>query len=105
MQKSKWLYKLEEDIDLDMPMAWSGFVRCNGSINVARREVAKKLNASRLPANTIVVSEADIIAGKQPKRITNRKNHDPAPIRMKAFADVGMTLDQAEDLLKQFGIK
>ena len=62
-QEKKWLFKLEQDIDLGMPTAWSGFVRCDGSRADARRAIAKKMFMKRLPANTIVMSHEEIVAG------------------------------------------
>ena len=57
-----------------------------------------------MPANTIVTTQADIIAGKAPKKLRRQSAVKPAK-KMKAFEDVGMTFDQAEDLLKKFGLK
>ena len=94
----KWFYKLERDVDLDMPMAWSGFVRCNGTLADARRAVAKKLLTKRLPENTIVMSEEDFIAGKQPRQVTNKKNQATKQYA-KSVADVGPSFDEVQDML------
>lgn len=96
--EKKWFYKLEQDIDLDMPMAWSGFVRCNGTLADARRAVAKKLFTKRLPENTIVMSEEDFIAGKQPRRVTNKKNQASKQYA-KSVAEVGPSFDEVQDML------
>ena len=97
-QMKKWYFKLERDLDLDMPMAWSGFVRCNGKIADARKAVAKKLFAKRLPPNTIVMSEEDFIAGKEPKRVTNKKNQVSKQYA-KSVKDVGPSFDEVQDML------
>ena len=94
----KWFYKLEQDVDLDMPMAWSGFVRCNGSIADARRAIAKKLFSKKLPANTIVMSEEDFIAGKEPTRVTNKKNQASKQYA-KSVKEVGPSFDEVQDML------
>jgi len=94
----KWFYKLEQDIDLDMPMAWSGFIRCNGSIADARRAVAKKLFSKKLPPNTIVMSEEDFISGKEPKRVTNKKNQASKQYA-ESVKDVGPSFDDVQDML------
>jgi hypothetical protein len=98
MALGKWYFKLERDLDLDMPMAWSGFVRCNGKIAAARKAVAKKLHEKKLPPNTIVMSEEDFIAGKEPKRLTNKKNQVSKQYA-KSVKDVGPSFDEVQDML------
>lgn len=98
----KWLFKLECDLDLDMPTAWSGFVNADTK-NEAHKAILTKLGVDKMPSNTIVATQADLIAGKAPKKLRRVSTTKPAP--KKAFADVGMTFDQAEDLLKKFGLK
>ena len=99
----KWLFKLERDLDLNMPTAWSGFVNADTK-NEAHKAILTKLGVDKMPTNTIVATQADLIAGKAPKKL--RKVATPKPARkVKAFEDVGMTFDQAEALLKQFGLK
>ena len=99
----KWLFKLEKDLELDMPTAWSGFVLADNK-NDAHAAILAKLGVDRMPVNTIVTTQADLIAGKAPKKLRRQSVSKPAP-KKKAFADVGMTFDQAEDLLKKFGLK
>ena len=99
----KWLFKLERDLDLDMPTAWTGYVHAD-SKNEAHAAILAKLGVDKMPANTIVTTQADIIAGKAPKKL-RRAAAKPTAKKMKAFEDVGMTFDQAEDLLKKFGLK
>ena len=100
----KWLFKLERDLDLDMPTAWSGFVHADTK-NDAHTAILSKLGVDRMPANTIVASQADLIAGKAPKKLRRVSVAKPSTKKVKAFSDVGMTFDQAEDLLKKFGLK
>ena len=99
----KWLFKLERDLDLDMPTAWTGYVHADNK-NEAHAAILAKLGVDKMPANTIVTTQADIVAGKAPKKL-RRAAAKPAPKKMKAFEDVGMTFDQADDLLKKFGLK
>ena len=104
---NKWFFKLERDVDLDMPTAWSGFVRADTMIE-AHDAIKTKLGVDKMPSNTLVQSQRDIIAGIQPSKIV-RRDKTTAKVRVKskpkAFDDVGMTFDQAEALLKQFGLK
>lgn len=100
----KWLFKLERDLDLDMPTAWSGFVHAS-TRNEAHSAILTKLGVTKMPANTIVTTEADIVAGKAPKKLRRASTPKPATKKVKKFSDVGMTFDQAEDLLKKFGLK
>ena len=99
----KWLFKLERDLDLDMPTAWTGYVHAD-SKNEAHAAILSKLGVDKMPANTIVTTQADIIAGKAPKKLRRQSVAKPTK-KVKAFEDVGMTFDQAEDLLKKFGLK
>ena len=98
----KWLFKLECDLDLNMPTAWSGFVTADTK-NEAHKAILTKLGVDKMPTNTLVTTQADIIAGKAPKKLRRVTASKPAP--KKAFADIGMTFDQAEDLLKKYGLK
>ena len=99
----KWLFKLERDLDLDMPTAWTGYVHAD-SKNEAHAAILSKLGVDKMPANTLVTTQADIIAGKAPKKLRRQLAAKPTK-KVKAFEDVGMTFDQAEDLLKKFGLK
>lgn len=100
----KWLFKLERDLDLDMPTAWTGYVHADGK-NEAHAAILAKLGVDKMPANTIVTSQADLIAGKAPKKLRRVSASKPAPKKVKAFEDVGMTFDQADALLKMYGLK
>ena len=101
----KWFFKLERDVELDMPTAWSGFVSADTMLD-AHTAIKAKLNVDKMPSNTLVQSQRDIINGVQPTRI-KRSTKTTAKVKSKpkAFEDVGMTFDQAEALLKQFGLR
>lgn len=105
MIMNKWFFKLERDVDLGMPTAWSGFVRADTMLD-AHTAIKTKLNVDKMPSNTLVQSQRDIINGVQPTTIKrSTKTTAKVKSRPKAFEDVGMTFDQAEALLKQFGLK
>tara|TARA_A200000159_G_scaffold139031_1_gene140314 strand:- start:111 stop:425 length:315 start_codon:yes stop_codon:yes gene_type:complete len=100
----KWFYKLERDVELDMPTAWSGFVQGDTMLD-AHTAIKAKLNVDKMPHNTLVQSQRDIIEGIQPSKIVRRTKTTAKVRKAKAFGDVGMTFDQADALLKQFGLK
>tara|TARA_A200000159_G_scaffold144827_1_gene150026 strand:+ start:1107 stop:1415 length:309 start_codon:yes stop_codon:yes gene_type:complete len=101
----KWFFKLERDVELNMPTAWSGFVQGDTMLE-AHTAIKAKLNVERMPANTLVQSQRDIVNGVAPTMIKrSTKTTAKVKSRPKAFEDVGMTFDQAEALLKQFGLK
>ena len=101
----KWFYKLERDVELDMPTAWSGFVQGDTMLE-AHTAIKSKLNVDKMPHNTLVQSQRDIINGVQATKV-RRSTKTTAKVKSqpKAFENVGMTFDQAEALLKQFGLK
>ena len=101
----KWFFKLERDVELDMPTAWSGFVQGDTMLD-AHTAIKAKLNVERMPANTLVQSQRDIVNGVSPTNV-RRSTKTTAKVKSqpKAFENVGMTFDQAEALLKQFGLK
>ena len=101
----KWFFKLERDVELDMPTAWSGFVQGDTMLD-AHTAIKAKLNVERMPANTLVQSQRDIVNGVSPTNVRrSTKTTAKVKSRPKAFENVGMTFDQAEALLKQFGLK
>ena len=101
----KWFFKLERDVELDMPTAWSGFVMGDTMLE-AHTAIKAKLDVERMPANTLVQSQRDIVNGVAATMIKrSTKTTAKVKSRPKAFEDVGMTFDQAEALLKQFGLK
>ena len=100
----KWLFKLERDVELGMPTAWSGFVMASNK-NEAHKAILGKLGVDRMPTNTLVTTQADILAGKAPKKLRRKAATQPSTKQFKEFGDVGMTFDQANDLLKKYGLK
>ena len=100
----KWLFKLERDIELGMPTAWSGFVMADDK-NTAHKAILEKLGVDKMPVNTLVTTQADLVAGKAPRKLRRQAAAKPVVKKVKAFEDVGMTFDQANDLLKKFGLK
>ena len=93
---------------------WSGAFTVPGKISRAesRKLVAKHLQCSKLPPRTLVLTCRDLEKGKWTaaeiraettelaEAPTNKRKKTP-----KAFHDVGMSFDQAEDLLKKLGLK
>ena len=105
MIMNKWFFKLERDVDLGMPTAWSGFVHADTMLD-AHDAIKAKLNVDKMPSNTLVQSQRDIINGVQPTKVKlSTKTTAKVKSKPKAFEDVGMTFDQAEALLKQFGLR
>ena len=100
----KWFYKLERDVELDMPTAWSGFVRGDTMLE-AHTAIKSKLNVERVPSNTLIQSQRDIIEGVQATKVRRSTKTTAKVKKANAFGDTGMTFDQADALLKQFGLK
>ena len=100
----KWFFKLERDVELDMPTAWSGFVQGDTMLE-AHTAIKSKLNVEQMPGNTLIQSQRDIIEGVQPTKVRRTRKTTAKVKKAKPFGDVGMTFDQAEALLKQFGLK
>tara|TARA_B100001250_G_C19734880_1_gene760299 strand:+ start:386 stop:718 length:333 start_codon:yes stop_codon:yes gene_type:complete len=104
-------YRLSEDAN-NQHSLWSGAITVPllpGKAE-ARRAVAKHLNRERLPERTLVMTDFELQLGDwtadEIRAATTPMADAPTVKRKKkAFADVGMTFDQAEALLKQFGLK
>ncbi len=91
---------------------WSGAFTVPGNVSRAasRKLVAKHLRCSKLPPRTLVLTCRDLENGgwtaAEIRGATTPMADAPTVKRKKkAFSDVGMTFDQAEDLLKKFGLK
>ena len=104
-------YRLSEDTNKGYSL-WSGAITVNGRVKTheARQAVARHLRCDRLPARTLVITESVLEHGTwtadEIRGATSPMADAPTRARKKkAFADVGMTFDQAEALLKQFGLK
>ena len=104
-------YRLADDANNGHAL-WSGALTVEHRLSraQARQVVAKHLGLKALPARTLVLSDHDLATGTwtaaEIRGETTRMADAPTVKRKKkAFADVGMTFDQAEDLLKKFGLK
>jgi len=104
-------YRLSEDAN-NQHSLWSGAITVPlmPGKTEARRTVAKHLGLKRLPERTLVVTDFELQLGDwtadEIRGATTPLAEAPTVKRKKkAFADVGMTFDQAEALLKQFGLK
>lgn len=104
-------YRLSDDANNGHSL-WSGAITVNGrpKKQEARQAVARHLRCERLPARTLVITENELKIGTwtadEIRGATTQMADAPTVKRKKkAFADVGMTFDQAEDLLKKFGLK
>ena len=91
---------------------WSGAITVDKkpTKTVARNLVAKHLCLERLPERTLVLTCHELATGEwsaeEIKAETTKLAEAPSTKRKKkAFADTGMTFDQAEDLLKLFKLK
>ena len=91
---------------------WSGALTVGHKLSraQARKVVAEHLGMKSLPARTLVLSDHDLATGTwtadEIRGATTPMADAPTVTRKKkAFSDVGMTFDQAEDLLKKFGLK
>ena len=105
-------YRLSEDANNGHSL-WSGAITIKGEklgSHEARRAVARHLRCERLPARTLVITDLELQRGDwtadEIRGATTPMADAPTVKRKKkAFEDVGMTFDQAEDLLKKFGLK
>ena len=104
-------YRLSDDANNEHSL-WSGAVTVNGRVKTheARQAVARHLRCDRLPARTLVITESELKHGTwtadEIRGATTPMADAPTVKRKKkAFSDVGMTFDQAEEMLKQFGLK
>ena len=104
-------YRLSDDANNEHSL-WTGAITVPlmpGKAE-ARRAVAKHLRCEKLPARTLVVTDSEWKLGKwtadEVRAATTPMADAPTVKRKKkAFSDVGMTFDQAEEMLKQFGLK
>ncbi len=104
-------YRLADDAN-NQHALWTGALTVSHRLSraQARQVVAKHLGVKSLPARTLVLSDHDLEAGTwsadEIRGATTPMADAPTVKRKKkAFSDVGMTFDQAEDLLKKFGLK
>ena len=89
---------------------WTGAVTVNHKLSTpqARRVVAKHLRLERLPPNTLVVTQAELEAGKWDessiRSATVATVGHRATKKHKSFDDVPESFDQIQDMLKKFGL-
>ena len=104
-------FRLSEDANNEHSL-WTGAIT-GDNINTkaqARSAVAKHLRVERLPSRTLVLTQDEWQSGQwtadEVRGATSALSSAPTVKRKKkAFSDIGMTFDQAEDLLKKFGLK
>tara|TARA_B100001094_G_C17917240_1_gene664144 strand:+ start:213 stop:551 length:339 start_codon:yes stop_codon:yes gene_type:complete len=106
-------FRLAEDTNNEHSL-WSGAftVEKNVTRSQSRRLVAKHLRLEKLPPRTLVLTCRDLANGQwtaeEIRAETSLLADAPttkARKKKKAFEDVEMSFDQAEDLLKKFGLK
>ena len=106
-------FRLADDANNEHSL-WSGAFTVESEVSKAqsRRLVAKHLQLDKLPPRTLVLTCRDLATGKwtaeEIRAETSELTDAPtvkAKKKKKAFADVPMSFDQAEDLLKKFGLK
>ena len=104
-------FRLSEDANNEHAL-WTGAISSDGIDTKAdaRAAVAKHLKIKRLPSRTLVLTQSELESGSwttdEIRGATTPMADAPTVKRKKkAFSDVGMTFDQAEDLLKKFGLK
>jgi len=103
-------YRLSQDANNGHSL-WTGAITVPLMLGKteARRAVAKHLRRERLPERTLVMTDFELQLGDwtadEIRAATTPMAAAPTVKRKKAFVDVGMTFDQSEDLLKNFGLK
>ena len=104
-------YRLSDDANNGHSL-WTGAITVKGKVKTqeARQAVARHLRCERLPARTLVITQSEWASGDwtadEIRAATTPMADAPTVKRKKkAFSDVGMTFDHAEDLLKKFGLK
>jgi len=106
---TNFYFRLASDNENDF-ILWSGRVSANGKQHSTGCEAVRtKLGVDKLPHHTLVVSEHELATGlwssqrireaTLPERVITKAK------KVKTFDEVGMTFDQANDLLKKFGLK
>lgn len=104
-------FRLSDDANNEHAL-WTGAISCDDIDTKAdaRAAVAKHLRVKRLPSRTLVLTQDEVASGSWTKdeiraATTPMAEAPTVKRKKKAFSDVGMTFDQAEDLLKKFGLK
>ncbi len=106
-------YRLADDANNEHAL-WSGAITVDHRLSrsQARQVVAKHLKVKSLPARTLVLSDHELSTGRwtadEIRAETSAQTAAPTmkpKKQVKAFADLPMSFDQAEALLKKFGLK
>ena len=104
-------FRLSEDANNEHSL-WSGAITSDDTITKAsaRAAVAKHLRVKKLPSRTLVLTQSEWASGEwtadEIRAATTPMADAPTVKRKKkAFEDIGMTFDQAEEMLKKFGLK
>ena len=104
-------FRLSDDPNNEHSL-WTGAITSSGidSKAAARAAVAKHLRLKRLPSRTLVLTQEEWSSGSWTAdeirgATTSMADAPTVKRKKKAFEDVGMSFDQAEDLLKKFGLK
>ena len=106
---TNFYFRLASDNENDF-ILWSGRVSASSKDHFTGCDAVRdKLGVDKLPHHTLVVSEHELASGRwsqeRIREATLPQRATPKVKKVKAFEDVGMTFDQAKDLLKKFGLK
>ncbi len=106
---TNFYFRLASDNENDF-ILWSGRVTASAKDHFTGCDAVRdKLGVDKLPHHTLVVSEHELASGRwsqeRIREATLPQRATPKAKKVKAFEDVGMTFDQANDLLKKFGLK
>ena len=108
-ESTRWYYRLGNQDGHEF--LWTGAVSVSEKITKAeaRRVVAKRERVKRLPANTIVVSCAELsrrkwTEAKIRQATTGSAQPTPVAVAPKAFEDVGPSMEDVQAMLKKYGL-
>jgi len=107
---TRFYYRLAKDQNSDKAL-WSGAVTVKGKPSKAdaREAIRNTLHVERLPAHTLVVSARELEQGKwNAKKIREATVIEANPDSVKVFAetvaDVPLSLDDVQAMLKKLGL-
>ena len=102
-------YRLADDRN-NTHALWTGAVTVDHKLSTpqARRVIAKHLRLKRLPPHALVVTAAELEAGRWDEdsiRAATTATVKAARVKkVKDFSDVPESFDQVQDMLKKFGL-
>ena len=106
---TRWYYRLGNQQGHEF--LWSGAISVSEKITKAeaRRAVAQHESVKRLPANTVVVSCAELSQRKWSEAkirqaTTKSFTSTPVAVSAKTFEEVGPSMDDIQALLKKHGL-